>query len=117
MVMLPITLAPAPSSTPRADLRMAVAALGARAAQRHALQHGDVVADHRCLADDDAGAVVDEDALADARGRIDVDLEHLGHAALQVEGQRLAALVPHAKCATRWVCSAWKPLKNRKGCI
>ena len=52
-----------------ADLRMAVAGLLAGAAQRHALQDRDVVLDHRRLADDEAGRVVEEDALADARGR------------------------------------------------
>ena len=64
---------------------MPVAALRARAAERDSVQHGDVVAHHRRLADDDAGAVVDEDTLADPGGRMDVDLEQLRYLALQVE--------------------------------
>ena len=52
-----------------ADLGMAVAGLLAGAAERHALQDRDVVLDHRRLADHEAGRVVEEDALADARGR------------------------------------------------
>src|SRR5690606_21130425 len=59
-----------------------------------ALQDGNVVADHRGLADDEAGGVVEHDAAADAGGRIDVDLEHLAGTALQVERKVAAAVQP-----------------------
>ena len=68
-----------------ADLGMPVAGLLAGAAERHALQDRDVVLDHRRLADDQAGRVIEEDALADARGGVDVDAEHRRSAALQIE--------------------------------
>src|SRR5271166_997223 len=58
-----------------ADLGMPVAGLLARAAERHALQDRDVVLDRRRLAHDQAGRVIEEYALADARGRVDVDAE------------------------------------------
>ncbi len=58
------------------------------------MQHGDVVAQHRGLADDDAGAVVEEDPLPDHRRGVDVDLEEFGDPALQIEGHGLAALGP-----------------------
>ena len=77
-----------------ADLRMAVAVILAGAAERDAVQHRDVVADHRGLADHEAGGVIEEDAAADLGGRMDVALEHRRRAALQVIGEVLAALVP-----------------------
>ena len=52
---------------------MALSLLLARAAERHALVERDVVADFRRLADDDACTVVDEQALADRRARMDLD--------------------------------------------
>ena len=55
------------------DGRMPLAALLPRPTQRHSLVHGDVVADRRGLADDDAHAVVDEDALADPGSRMNLD--------------------------------------------
>jgi hypothetical protein len=48
--------------------------LAARPAQRHHVQHRHIVPHHGRLADDDAGAVVDEDPLPDARRGVDVDL-------------------------------------------
>jgi len=45
----------------------------AERAERDALIELHVVADEARLADDDAGAMVDEEALADARARVDVD--------------------------------------------
>ena len=42
-------------------------------AEGDALVDADIVADLRGLADDDAGAVVDEEAMADGRARMDVD--------------------------------------------
>ena len=58
---------------------MPVSALLARAAESDALQQGAVVPDHRRLADDDPGTVVEEDPAAEARGRVDVDRQHLAH--------------------------------------
>ena len=59
-----------------ADLRMAVAVVLAGAAERHVVQHRDVVADRRGLADHQAGGVIEEDAAADLGRRMDVALEH-----------------------------------------
>src|SRR5690606_8804968 len=66
-----------------ADLRMAVAALLAGAAERHPVQDRDIVLDHRGLADDEAGGMIKQDAAADGGVRMDVHLEHLRGAALQ----------------------------------
>lgn len=73
---------------------MAVAALLAGAAERDVLQHRDIVLDHRGLADHEAGGMVEEDALADAGGRVDVGLEDFGGTALQIEREIAPALVP-----------------------
>ena len=89
---------------------MAIAALLAGAAEGHILQDRDIVLDHRRLPDDKAGGVIEEDALAERRRRIDVGLEDLGGAALQVEREIDAPLL-HSQCARRCVCRAWKPLK------
>ena len=56
-----------------ADLGVAVAALLARRAERHAVQYRAARADRRRLADDDARAVVEDDGLADGARRVDVD--------------------------------------------
>src|SRR5262249_13064602 len=65
-----------------ADLRMAVAVLFAGAAERHAVEHGDIVLDHRGLADDEPGGMVEENPAPDPGGRMDVGLERRGRAAL-----------------------------------
>ena len=77
-----------------ADLGMAVAGLLAGAAERHVLQDRDIVLDHRRLADDEAGGVVEEDAAAHRHRRIDVGLEDLRRAALQVEREVAPPRVP-----------------------
>jgi len=59
-----------------AHLRVAVADVLAGAAQRHVLQHRDVILDERGGADDETSGMVEEHALADARRRVDVGLEH-----------------------------------------
>ena len=76
------------------DLGMTVAVFLARAAQRHTLENGDVVLDDGGRADDKTRGMVEEYALADARGRIDVGLEHRRRAALQVEREILPSLLP-----------------------
>jgi hypothetical protein len=55
------------------DRRMALAGREARAPQRDALVERHVVADLGGLPDHDAGAVVDEERLADPRRRVDLD--------------------------------------------
>ena len=67
-----------------AQRRMALALVPGGAAERHAVIQGDVVADLGGLADHDAGAVVDEEAPADARAGMNVDI---GQRARQ-EGQQ-----------------------------
>ena len=74
------------------DVRMALEALHERsivvlregeASERHALVEPHVASDDRRLPDDDAGAVVYEEPLADRRARMDVDaglgVGELGH--------------------------------------
>ena len=58
------------------------------------MEHREVVLDHGGLADDDGRGMVEQDALADAGTGVDVDGEHLGDAALQVQRQRLPAAQP-----------------------
>ena len=72
---------------------MTVAGLLAGTAQRDALQERAVVADRSRLADDDAGAVVEHDADADAGGRIDIHPKDARALALQVEREVAAALL------------------------
>ena len=92
--ILPRIFAPAPMQHAVADLRMAVAALLAGAAERHVLEDRDVVLDDRRATDDEAGGVIEEDAAADRRGRVDVGLEDLRRPALQVEREIVPALPP-----------------------
>ena len=72
----------------------------AERAERHALIELDVIADDRCLADDDAGAVVDEEILADLRTGVDVDtcraVGVLAHDARDERDLALIELVRHA---------------------
>ena len=77
-----------------ANLGVAVAAGLSGSAKCDTMQDLDIVLDHRRLADDKAGGVVEEDALADTRGRIDVGLEHGRGPALQIECEILAAVIP-----------------------
>ena len=77
-----------------ADLGMAIAAFFAGSAERDVLEDRDVVADDRCLADDDPGCMVDEHPDAEARRRVNVDLEDLRNAALQIGRQLAPACVP-----------------------
>lgn len=58
---------------------MPVRILHARPSQRNAVQHGHVVAHDRGLSHDDAGTVVNEDALAKPRAWMYVYLELLVH--------------------------------------
>jgi len=58
------------------------------------MQHRAIIANHRRLADDDAGGMVEHDALADHRGRVDVDLQEARGQALQIQGKVLAAGLP-----------------------
>src|SRR5690606_32378552 len=76
------------------DLRMPVAARLAGSAQRHIVQDRDIVLDDSRLAAREAGRMIEEDALADAGGRIDVGLEYRRRTALQIERKILADLLP-----------------------
>src|SRR5581483_6082383 len=75
-----------------ADFRMTVLMLLAGAAERDVMQDRHVVLDDGGLTDDEAGRMVEENAAADLRRRIDVALEDRGRAALQVKRKILAAL-------------------------
>src|SRR4029077_19870623 len=70
-----------------ADLGMPVTSLLAGAAEGHALQNRNVILDHRRLADHKAGGVIEEHALANARGGVDVAPEHSRREALQAQGE------------------------------
>jgi hypothetical protein len=84
------------------DLGVAVAHRLARPSERDVVQDGDVVAHDGGLADDDPRGVVEEHALAERRGGVDVDGEDLGDARLQRERKRAAALRPqHVRDAVR----------------
>ena len=82
------------------DFGMPVAILLAGTAERHAMQHGNVVLHHRRFADDDVMGVIDHDALADPRARMDIDREDHRHAALQIEGE-IPASQACSRCAMR----------------
>ena len=72
----------------------------AERAERHALIELDVVADDRRLADDDAGAVVDEEIFADLRAGVDVNAGRtvgiLAHDARDERNLALVELVRYA---------------------
>ncbi|PNT72731.1 hypothetical protein BRADI_2g48426v3 [Brachypodium distachyon] len=76
------------------DLGVPVPHRLSRPAERDVVEDGDVVAHDGGLADDDAGGVVEEDALADGGGRVDVDGEHLGDPGLERERESAAVLRP-----------------------
>ena len=71
---------------------MAVLVFLAGAAKRYVMQDRNIVLDHRGLAHHKAGGVVEENAAADFRCRIDVALKHRRSTALQIEREILAAL-------------------------
>ena len=64
------------------------------------MQDRNVILDHRSFANDDAGRVVDEDAFADPRGRVDVGLENARRAALQIMRKIPATAIPKPVCQT-----------------
>src|SRR6185437_14056183 len=75
-----------------AYLGVTVLVLLTGATERDVMQDRDVIVDLRGLADDEAGRVVEEDAAADARRRVDVALEDGRGAALEMKREILAAL-------------------------
>src|ERR1700674_4484080 len=77
-----------------ADFWMAVAGLFPGTAERHAMQHRNVVLDHRSLADHQARGMVEEDAAPDAGIGMNVALEDGGGAALQIEREIHAPFAP-----------------------
>src|SRR4051812_48243022 len=66
----------------------------AGAAERHVVQNRNVVLDHRGLAAHKASRVIEENAAADPRIRIDVALEYGGRAALQIISEVAPAFAP-----------------------
>ena len=77
-----------------ANFRMAVACLLAGATERHVMQNRDIVLDHGGFTDHEAGGVVEENAAANPRGRMDIALEHRRRPALQVVGEIPTPFVP-----------------------
>jgi hypothetical protein len=73
---------------------VAVAALIAGAPKRNGVQERAIVADHRRLADDDAGGVIEHDAAADPRRGVNVHLKNARREALQVEREIVPPGVP-----------------------
>src|SRR6266567_565669 len=76
------------------NLGMAVAPILAGAPERDIVENRNIVLDHRGLPDHQAGGVIEEDATADRRRRMDVGLKHRRGAALQIIGKILATLLP-----------------------
>ena len=87
-------LGPRPDQDAIADLGVAIALILAGAAQRHRMQHRDIVAHHRGFTDHDRMGVVDHDAAAHAGGGVDVDAKDLGHAHLHEIGHVAPPLAP-----------------------
>ena len=77
-----------------AYFRVAIAFVLASAAQGDRLQNGDIVADHGGLTNDQPGGVVEHDALAHARRRVDIHPECGGHPILEEQCQRFPPLLP-----------------------
>ena len=83
-----------PDQNTIADLRMPVLFFFARPAQRHRMQHRDIVAHHRGLTDDDGMGMVDHDPLPDPRRRVDIDPKGFAHPHLDEIGEILPPLAP-----------------------
>ena len=92
--ILPRIFAPAPIEHAVADLGMAVARDLAGSPERHLLHERDIVAHRRRLADDEPRRVIEKDAAAEGRRRVDVGLEHFRRAALQIERELAPAVSP-----------------------
>ena len=73
---------------------MAVADLLARSSQGDIVQDGYVVTDDTGLADDNAGCVIEHQAVSQHCGRMDVDIEHLGDLALEEQRKLPAVKLP-----------------------
>src|SRR5258708_1338063 len=82
-----------PDQNAVADFGMAVLVLLAGAAKGDAVQDRKVVCDHRGLADDESGGMIEEDTPADPGCGVDVGLEYRRRAALQIIGKILAAFL------------------------
>ena len=76
-----------------ADFRMAVAAFLARAAERYAVQDGNIVAQHGGFAGDETGGVVEHQPMTETGGGVNIDAEHFRHTVLQEIRQRFAAVL------------------------
>ena len=76
-----------------ADFRMAVAAFLARAAERYAVQDGNIVAQHGGFARHETGGVVEHQPMTETGGGMNIDAEHFRHTVLQEIRQRFAAVL------------------------
>src|ERR1700722_14779312 len=81
-----------------ANLRVTVAHLFPRSAQRHTVKHRDIVFDDGGFTDHDSGRVVHHDAAADLCSRMDIDGEKFRNAALQEMGEWRTTLHPQPVC-------------------
>ena len=84
---------------------MALARRPRRAAERHAVIQRDIVADLGGLADHDTGAMIDEEALADLRRRMNVDIAEEAARATTSAGPETPVRLPR-RCAMRCQISA-----------
>ena len=77
-----------------ADFRVTIAACFSSTSKRNAVQHRYVVTHDGGLADHDASRMVDKDARADPRRRVNVDAKDFANSTLNVEGQRSTVARP-----------------------
>lgn len=80
------------------DFWMAVARMFSCSTKSNALKQGNIVFNHACLAHDDPGAMIEQDASAQTGGWMDIHSEKLGSAALYVQRQMTAAGKPEPVC-------------------
>jgi len=74
------------------NFRVAVPVFFTGATQRDGLQNGHAVADHSRFTDDQAGGMVQHDAVTKTRCRVNIDTELPRHLALQKQRQRLSVM-------------------------
>ena len=73
---------------------MAITCFLAGAAESNLVEDRDIVLDDRRFTDHEGSRVVEQDAAADACGRVDVDGEGFARDALQVEREPAAIVLP-----------------------
>src|SRR5262249_28006037 len=77
-----------------AHLWMAIPGLFAGSSEGDAMQHGDVVLNDGCLADDYTGRMIDHDPSAELCCRMNVYVEQLRHSTLEKQSHGPPVLVP-----------------------